>query len=239
MIIDFLNISHFYGSIQALDDVTLSVSTGEIVGLVGDNGAGKSTLMKILAGALIPTKGTIKIDNDEVHFNNPLQAREKGIEMLYQDLSLFDHLDVTMNMFAGREITSYFGILDYSTMAQKAKEIIDSFSIKEFSPMTIVSNLSGGQRQVAALARTIGFGSKIVILDEPTAALSPTAVDEVLEVVLSLKEKGLGVIMIAHNIDHIIKACDRIAVLRLGKLVGIMNKDEVSKRDIIGKIIGE
>ena len=238
MRVELTNISKSFGSVQALKDATLSVSSGEVVALVGDNGAGKSTMMKILAGALRPDSGSIKIDGREVQFSNPSHARALGIEMLYQDLALFDELNVTANVFLGREITWFAGFLNFGEMRRRTKEIVDRFSIRQIGINADVGKLSGGQRQVTALARTVGFGSHIVILDEPTSALSPSAAEEVIEVVQNLARQSIGVVMISHNIAHVMEATDRIVILRLGEVAGILNTCDCTPEEVVGLMVG-
>jgi len=230
-------ISKRFGQVQALLDVDFSFIPGEIVGLVGDNGAGKSTLMKILAGAIKYDQGTITIDGQEHVFSNPNEAHAAGIEMLYQDLALFDDLSVIANIFVAREIINSAGFLRFSALKKRSREIIDAFSVRQIDVNSPVSNLSGGQRQVTAVARAVGFGSRYVILDEPTSALSPSAAQEVLDIVRRLAEKEIGVIMVSHNLNHVISVCDRVAVLRLGRMVGIKRVKETTPEEIVAMIV--
>jgi D-xylose transport system ATP-binding protein len=235
--VQMAGISKRFGQVQALLDVDLSVVSGEVVGLVGDNGAGKSTLMKILAGAIKCDEGTITIDGEEHVFSNPNEAHAAGIEMLYQDLALFDDLSVIANIFVAREVTSFAGFLRFSALRKRASEIVDTFSVRQIDVSSPVGNLSGGQRQVSALARTVGFGSRYVILDEPTSALSPSAAKEVLDVVRSLAEKGIGVFMVSHNLNHVISVCDRVAVLHLGRMAGIKTVKDTTQEEIVALIV--
>lgn len=230
-------ISKRFGQVQALLDVDLSVVPGEVVGFVGDNGSGKSTLMKILAGAIKCDEGTITIDGQEHVFSNPNEAHAAGIEMLYQDLALFDDLSVTANIFVGREVTNFAGFLRFSALKNRASEIVDAFSVRHIDVNSPVGILSGGQRQVSALARTVGFGSRYVLLDEPTSALSPSASQEVLNVVRGLAEKGIGVIMVSHNLNHVISVCHRIAVLHLGRMAGIKTVKDTTQEEIVALIV--
>jgi D-xylose transport system ATP-binding protein len=230
-------ISKRFGQVQALLDVDLSVVPGEVVGLVGDNGSGKSTLMKILAGAIKCDEGTVTIDGQEHVFSNPNEAHAAGIEMLYQDLALFDDLSVTANIFVGREVTNFAGFLRFSALKKRAGEIVDTFSVRHIDVNSPVGILSGGQRQVSALARTVGFGSRYVLLDEPTSALSPSASQEVLDVVRGLAEKGIGVIMVSHNLNHVISVCHRIAVLHLGRMAGIKTVKDTTQEEIVALIV--
>lgn len=235
--VQMAGISKRFGQVQALLDVDLSVIPGEVVGLVGDNGAGKSTLMKILAGAIKCDEGTITIDGQEHVFSNPNEAHAAGIEMLYQDLALFDDLSVIANIFVAREVTNFAGFLRFSALRKRASEIVDAFSVRQIDVNSPVGNLSGGQRQVSAIARTVGFGSRYVILDEPTSALSPSAAQEVLDVVRGLAEKGIGVIMVSHNLNHVISVCDRVAVLHLGRMAGIKMVKETTQEEIVSLIV--
>jgi ABC-type sugar transport system ATPase subunit len=235
--VQMAGISKRFGQVQALLDVDLSVVPGEVVGLVGDNGAGKSTLMKILAGAIKSDEGTITIDGQEHVFSNPNEAHAAGIEMLYQDLALFDDLSVIANIFVAREVTNFAGFLRFSALRKRASEIVDGFSVRQIDVNSPVGNLSGGQRQVSALARTVGFGSRYVILDEPTSALSPSAAQVVLDVVRGLAEKRIGVIMVSHNLNQVISVCDRVAVLHLGRMAGIKTVKDTTPEEIVALIV--
>ena len=210
---------------------------GEILGLVGDNGAGKSTLMKILAGALRSDEGTISVDGELQKFANPNDAHAAGIEMLYQDLALFDDMSVTANIFLGREVTNAAGFIRFSEHQKRAREIVDTFSVRHIDVASPLGELSGGQRQVTAIARTLGFGSRYVILDEPTSALSPSAADEVLDVVRNLADKGIGVIMVSHNLNHVVSVCHRVAVLHLGKMAGERMIKDTTPEEIVSLIV--
>lgn len=230
-------ISKRYGQVQALLDVNMSVMPGEVMGIAGDNGAGKSTLMKVLAGAITSDEGTISIDGKHHTFSNPNEAHMAGIEMLYQDLAVFEDMSVMANIFVGREITNVAGFMQFSAIKEKATEIVSAFSVRQIDVANPLGSLSGGQRQVSALARTIGFGSKYVILDEPTSALSPSAADEVLDVVRDLAGRGIGVIMISHNLNHIMAVCDRVAVLHLGTVAGVREIKGTTQEEIVSLIV--
>ena len=173
-----------------------------------------------------------------MQFRDPVEARHAGIETFYQDLSLLDNLDVTMNFFIGREECTRLGFLRFGEMRRRTRELIHRHSIREFDTGAVVSHLSGGQRQIIALARAIGFGSKYLILDEPTSALSPAAADEVLQIVRSLARRGFGVVVITHNIEHAFRAADRIVVMRLGRVAGVRDAKEVSPSDVVSLIVG-
>jgi len=237
MAVVLTNISKRYGSVQALSGVDFAVEHGEVVGLVGDNGAGKSTLMKILAGAVRADEGAIEVDGVRHDFRSPTEARDTGIEMLYQDLALFDDMPVVMNVFLGREVTNGLGFLRYGEMRQRTHEIVEGFSVRKFDVDSPVGRLSGGQRQVSALARTMGFGSRYVILDEPTSALSPSAREEVLEVVRRLAGRDIGVVMVSHDLAHVRQVCDRVAVLHLGRMAGVRQVATTSQQEIVSLIV--
>ena len=237
MAVELRDISKRYGQVQALEDVDFTLERGEIVGLVGDNGAGKSTLMKVLSGAVRPDSGSITVDGRPVSFGNPIEAREAGVEMLYQDLSLVDDLPTVMNVFLGRERTTRFGFLRYGEMRRHTQEIVDGFSIRKFAVTQPVGQLSGGQRQVSAIARSIGFGSRYVILDEPTSALSPNARQEVLAIIRDLAERGIGVVMVSHDLAIVRQICHRIAVLHLGRLAGVRDIGQTTQQEIVSLIV--
>lgn len=230
-------ISKSYGAVKAIEGIDLEVQAGEVVGLLGDNGAGKSTLMKVLAGAVRPDTGTITVDGQEHIFNSSSDARDAGIEMLYQDLALFDDMPVVMNIFMGREVTNRFGFLRYGEMRERARRIVEGFSVRTFDVGSPVGNLSGGQRQVSAIARTMAFGSRYIILDEPTSALSPSARDEVLAIVRDLASRGIGVIMVSHDLGHVRQVCDRVAIMHLGGMAGMRDMASTSQDEIISLII--
>lgn len=231
------NITKSYGSVKAIENIDLEIRAGEVIGLLGDNGAGKSTLMKVLAGAIRPNEGSIEVDGQDYVFEGSSDARAAGIEMLYQDLALFDDLPVVMNVFIGREITNRFGFLKYGEMRRRAKGIIEEFSVRKFDVRNSVGHLSGGQRQVSAIARTMAFGSRYIILDEPTSALSPSARNEVLAIVRDLAARGIGVVMVSHDLGHVRQVCDRVAILHLGTMAGVRDMATTSQDEIISLIV--
>ena len=231
-------ISKSYGAIQALDGVDFTVHAGEVVGLIGDNGAGKSTLIKVLCGAMAPDAGVLRIDGEQVTLRTPAQAQALGIDTVYQDLALFDDLSVAANVFAGRERVRKSRLLKHREMNDFTRDLVETLGVDVPNPKTLVRNLSGGQRQAVALARAAAFDSKIVFLDEPTAALSKGAAERMLEIIKDLREHGLGVVFIAHNIDHILEASDRIVVLRRGLVVGERTASETDLRELVSLMVG-
>ncbi len=217
------NIKKHFGAVQALRGIDLTLQHNEVLGLMGDNAAGKSTLMKVLSGAYIPDGGAIHIEGKEIHFSSPMDARNAGIEMVYQDYALSNNLDVAANVFMGREIVRVklgpFGVLDYAHMEQETKNLIDRLKIRLPSVRQKVERLSGGQRQAVAIARATAFNAKVIIMDEPTAALSVAAIDKVIELIRELKAQGSSIIIISHRLEDIFRVADRMIVLRQGRKV--------------------
>jgi ABC-type sugar transport system ATPase subunit len=215
------NIKKSFAAVQALRGVDLTLYHNEVLGLMGDNAAGKSTLMKVLSGAYIPDEGEILIEGKKAHMATPLDARRLGIEMVYQDLALANNLDVTANVFLGREAVSArigpFRIMDSERMEQEADRLLDRLKIKIPSVRLLVERLSGGQRQAVAIARAMAFNSKVIIMDEPTAALSVAAIGEVLDMVRELKAQGASIIIISHRLEDIYSVSDRLIVMRQGR----------------------
>lgn len=238
MTIEMRGISKSYGAVEALKDVDFTATRGEVMAIFGDNGAGKSTLIKILSGAIEPTSGTITVDGQEKKFSNPLDAREAGIGTLYQDLAIFDGLDVTMNFYIGREETTFGGFMDFGKMQRRTHELVRKFSVRDIDIHAALEGLSGGQRQIVAITRTTGFGGDFVILDEPTSALSPSAAQEVLAVVRSLADSGIGVIVITHNVAQGLKVADKATVLRLGTVAGVRDAKSTSEEELVSLIVG-
>lgn len=238
MTIEMRGIHKSYGAVEALKNVDFTARPGEVMAILGDNGAGKSTLIKILSGAVEPTAGTITVDGREVALTKPTDAREAGIGTLYQDLALFDGLNVTMNFFMGREDVGFGGFLNYPEMQRRAHKLVSRYTVRNIDIHSPLQGLSGGQRQIVALARTVGFGGRFVILDEPTSALSPSAAVEVLDVVRSLRDRGIGVIIITHNIAQAMKVADYVTVLRLGEVAGVREISKTSEEDVVALIVG-
>jgi D-xylose transport system ATP-binding protein len=230
-------ISKAFGAVSALTDVDLDVHAGEIVALVGDNGAGKSTLVKILAGAHAADAGSIQWNGEPVTISSPLEAQQLGIATVYQDLALCDNLDVVQNLFLGRETGSAFA-MDEVDMEKRAWGLLAQLSAKIPSVRIPVASLSGGQRQTVAIARSLVGEPSVVILDEPTAALGVAQTAEVLNLVERLRDHGLGVILISHNMANVQNVSDRIVVLRLGRNNGAFRTKDVSYEDIVTAITG-
>ncbi|MEV0274139.1 ATP-binding cassette domain-containing protein [Hamadaea sp. NPDC050747] len=230
-------ISKRFGAVQALTDVSLEVYPGEVVALVGDNGAGKSTLIKVIAGVGPADTGEIRWENRAVHITKPADATGLGIATVYQDLALCDNLDVVANLFLGRELTRT-SALDEIGMEKRSRELLGSLSVRLPSVRVPVAGLSGGQRQSVAIARSLLGEPKVVLLDEPTAALGVAQTAEVLDLVERLRERGLGVILISHNLADVKAVADRVVVLRLGRNAGMFDPDETSQEEIVQAITG-
>ncbi|AQQ07878.1 sugar ABC transporter ATP-binding protein (plasmid) [Roseibium algicola] len=233
-------ISKSFGAIQALNDVSLEVAPGEVLGLMGDNGAGKSTLVKIVAGNFRPTHGSISIDDTSMDFHRPLDAQVEGIEVVYQDLALCDNLSAASNVFLGREPRRSFGgikLLDYATMYKRSADLFAVLK-SETRPRDLVRRMSGGQRQAVAIARTLLSNAKIVLMDEPTAAISVRQVAEVLDLIHRLSDQGISVVLISHRMPDVFAVCSRIAVLRRGQLVACKPANESSPEEVTGLITG-
>jgi len=234
------NISKSFGAIQALDDVSLNLKPGEVLGLMGDNGAGKSTLVKIIAGNFKQTSGQINFEDEKVEFSKPMDARVRGIEIVYQDLALCDNLTASSNIFLTREIKRKIGplsILNFKAMIDRAKDIFKELK-SETLPEEEVKMMSGGQRQAVAIGRTKLSKAKVVLLDEPTAAISVRQVAEVLDLIKQLKAQGIAVLIISHRMPDVFAVSDRIAVLRRGKLVANKNANESSPEEVTALITG-
>ncbi|WP_266391131.1 ATP-binding cassette domain-containing protein [Streptomyces canus] len=230
-------VSKRFGAVQALTDVELEVHAGEVVALVGDNGAGKSTLVKTIAGVHPIDEGVIEWDGSPVSINKPHDAQGLGVATVYQDLALCDNLDVVGNLYLGRELLRR-GIIDEVSMEQKARELLSTLSIRIPSVRIPIASLSGGQRQVVAIARALIGDPKVVILDEPTAALGVEQTAQVLDLVERLRERNLAVILISHNMADVKAVADTVAVLRLGRNNGSFSVKDTSQEEIISAITG-
>jgi len=233
-----------FGAVEALTDVDFEVHAGEVVALVGDNGAGKSTLIKAIAGIQPGDEYEATWDGEEVHLNTPQDATKLGIATVYQDLALSDNLDVVANLFLGKEqvedgVTGVFRALDEIEMEQRSVELLRSLAVRTLrSVRTEVGSLSGGQRQTVAIARSMLGDPKIVVLDEPTAALGVAQTKQVLDLIRRLKDRGLGVVLISHNVLDVFEVSDRIIVLRLGKRVATFDTAKASQDEVVGAITG-
>jgi simple sugar transport system ATP-binding protein len=233
-------ISKHYGAIRALSAVSLSIEPGEVLGLMGDNGAGKSTLVKIIAGNFRPSTGEMRIDDQPVAFHNPRDAQREGIEVVYQDLALCNNLSAASNVFLGREPVRRIGpfaYIDYGYMNRVSAGLFARLK-SETRPRDLVRRMSGGQRQAVAIARTLLSEPKIVIMDEPTAAISVRQVAEVLDVIRRLRDHGISVILISHRMPDVFGVSDRIAVLRRGELVANKKAGQSSPEEVTGLITG-
>ena len=236
-VLELRDISKSFGSVQALTDVDLEVRKGEVMALVGDNGAGKSTLIKTIAGIHGADSGEIFFEGQQVHISGPKDAAKLGIEVVYQDLALCDNLDVVQNMYLGREAHNPIQVLNEPVMEQKTAETLKSLRVTTIrSIRQAVATLSGGQRQSVAVARAVMWNSKLVILDEPTAALGVAQTEQVLELVKRLGEQGLAVILISHNLHDVFAVADRITVLRLGRNAGIYDRRSTTQQEVVQAI---
>jgi D-xylose transport system ATP-binding protein len=236
-LVEMRNIRVAFGGVHAVDGVTVDLHAGEVVGLVGGNGAGKSTLIRTLSGAHKPDSGEIRIDGQPVTISSPRDAKALGIETIYQTLALADNVDCSANMFLGRELTTRWGSLDDSAMEDATRRVIKRLNPKFKRFKAPVQSLSGGQRQSVAIARAVHFNARILIMDEPTAALGPAETAQVMDLVAQLKSEGIGIFLISHDIHDVFDLADRISVMLQGKLVGTVNKDDVTKDEVLGMII--
>jgi D-xylose transport system ATP-binding protein len=243
-LVELRNISVSFGGVHAVEDVSIDLRPGEVLALVGGNGAGKSTLIKVLSGAHRADSGEIRVDGQPVTIATPRDAKALGIETTYQTLALADNIDAPGNIFLGRELTTRFGNLDDSAMEDTTRKLMGRLNPKFQNFKVPVASLSGGQRQSVAIARAVHFNARILIMDEPTAALGPAETTQVKELIRQLKSDGIGIILISHDIHDVFDLADRISVMLQGKLVGTVQKaevtiDEVLAMIIIGKLPGE
>jgi len=244
-ILEARNLVKIYGRVVGLDGVSLQLYPGEVLAIIGDNGAGKSTLVKCLTGAEVPDGGEIFMEGTQVSFKRPQDARALGIETVYQNLAVSPALDVASNLYLGREerragvLGSVFRMLDTKGMRTRAKEALQNLGITTLQDVTVpVENLSGGQRQAVAVARAAAFGSKVVVLDEPTAALGVRESNQVLQLVRDLRDRGLPVILISHNMPHVFDVADRIHIQRLGKRAATITPQSHSMTDAVAIMTG-
>ena len=239
-ILELRHISKHFGAIEAVKDVSFSLNAGEVIGLMGDNGAGKSTLVKMIAGNFRPSSGQLLMDGQEIVMHRPVEARQHGIEIVHQDLALCDNLTAAANVFLGRELRLGFGpikILDYATMYRRAGEIFTELK-SETRPRDLVKKMSGGQRQAVAIARTRLSNAKIVLMDEPTAAISVRQVAEVLNLIRRLRDQGITVVLISHRMPDVFTVADRVIVMRRGTKVADKAIANSSPEEVTGLITG-
>ncbi len=236
-LVELRDIRVAFGGVHAVDGVTVDLFAGEVVGLVGGNGAGKSTLMHTLSGAHPADSGEILISGQPVVIRNPREARQHGVEVIYQKLALADNLDATGNVFLGRELRTRTGALDDSAMAAATARVMRRLNPRFTNLRTAVRSLSGGQRQSVAIARAVHFDARILIMDEPTAALGPAETAQVRELIMQLKSEGIGIFLISHDIHDVFDLSDRISVMLQSRLVGTVNKNDVTKDEVLAMII--
>ena len=239
------NLSKKYGKVVALDNANLELYPGEVLGVIGDNGAGKSTLIKALCGAVIPDSGDILLDGNKVSFTSPIEARKLGIETVYQNLALSPALSITDNMFLGREIRQkgimgkFFKFLDQKAMAEEARKRLSDLGLLTIQNINqLVETLSGGQRQGVAVARATSFGTKVVIMDEPTAALGVKESRRVLELIGEVRARGIPIILISHNMPHVFEVADRIHIHRLGTRLCVIDPKKYEMSDAVAFMTG-
>jgi D-xylose transport system ATP-binding protein len=236
-LLEVRDLTKTFGSVQALADVDFEVRSGEVMALVGDNGAGKSTLIKCIAGIHGHDSGEVRFDGKPVSIHGPKDAAKLGIEVVYQDLALCDNLDVVQNMFLGREVHDLLFRLKEPVMEQRTAEILKSLAVTTIrSVRQPVASLSGGQRQSVAVAKAVQWNSRLVILDEPTAALGVAQTRQVLELVKRLAERGLAVVLVSHNLQDIFEVATRITVLRLGRDVGVYEREKTTQQEVVQAI---
>ncbi len=236
-LVEMRDICVAFGGVHAVQNVTVTLRPGEVVGLVGGNGAGKTTLIRTLSGAHAADSGQIYIDGTPVSIPNPRAAKALGVETIYQNLALAENVDAPSNFFLGRELKTRFGSLDDAAMESATRKVLARLNPNFKNFKTPVKSLSGGQRQSVAIARAIHFNARILIMDEPTAALGPAETAQVRDLVMQLKSEGIGIFLISHDIHDVFDLADRITVMATGKLVGTVDKDSVTKDDVLGMII--
>ena len=236
-LVEMRDISVAFGGVKAVDGVTVDVRPGEVMGLVGGNGAGKSTLMRALSGAHRADTGQILLEGRPVSISNPRDAKALGIETIYQTLALADNIAAPGNLFLGREMLTQVGTLDDSAMEQATRKVMGRLNPNFKRFRAPVRNLSGGQRQSVAIARAVHFNAKVLIMDEPTAALGPAETAQVRDLIRELKKEGIGIFLVSHDIHDVFDLSERISVMYHGRLVGTVNKDEVTPDDVLGMII--
>jgi D-xylose transport system ATP-binding protein len=236
-LVEMRNIRVAFGGVHAVEDVSVDLYPGEVVGLVGGNGAGKSTLMRVLSGARPADSGEILIDGRPASISNPRDAKGYGIETIYQTLALADNIDAAGNVFLGRELTDRFGTLDDSAMESATRKVMKRLNPNFKNFKTPVKSLSGGQRQSVAIARPVQFNARILIMDEPTAALGPAETEQVRDLIRQLKQEGIGIFLVSHDIHDVYDLSERVSVMYHGRIVETVNKDDVTTDEILGMII--
>ena len=236
-LVEIKDISIAFGGIKAVDHASLDLYPGEVVGLLGHNGAGKSTLIKILSGAYKKDSGDIFINGEKAVINNPRDAKDYGIETIYQTLAVADNVDAAANLYLGRELRTAWGTLDDVAMEAEARQVMGRLNPNFQRFKDPVSKLSGGQRQSVAIARAILFNARILIMDEPTAALGPQETEQVGDLIKQLKKEGIGIFLISHDIHDVFDLADRVAVMKNGQMVGTAKTTDVTKDEVLGMII--
>lgn len=240
-VVSMEGICKYFGEVVALEDVHLDLRRGEVLALVGDNGAGKSTLIKCLAGVVEPDDGQIRLGGRPVDIESARDAKSLGIETAYQDLALAGNLSVTENIFLGREqvngLGGLFGVLDKDAMRERTAELLEDLEL-DISPDATVSDLSGGERQLVAISRTLLSDPEIIIMDEPTSALSVEGAERVLELIERLRDQGISIILISHNLEYTRRVADRIHVLHNGRSAGVIDGETATRDEIVGRMIG-
>jgi D-xylose transport system ATP-binding protein len=236
-LVEMRDISIAFGGIKAVDGVSVDLRPGEVVGLLGHNGAGKSTLIKILSGAYRPDAGEIYVNGEKADIATPRDAKRYGIETIYQTLALADNIDAAGNIFLGREVLTPYGTLDDATMEAQTRKVMARLNPHFRRFKEPVKALSGGQRQSVAIARAIYFNARVLIMDEPTAALGPAETQQVADLVLQLKKEGIGIFLISHDIHDVFGLADRVSVMKNGRLVGAANVADVTQDEVLGMII--
>ena len=236
-LVEIKDLSIAFGGIKAVDQASVDLFPGEVVAILGHNGAGKSTLIKVLSGAYKRDGGQIFVNGEEADINNPRDAKQYGIETIYQTLAVADNVDAAANLYLGREILTSFGTLDDAAMEAEARKVMGRLNPNFQRFKEPVSKLSGGQRQSVAIARAILFNARILIMDEPTAALGPQETEQVSELIQQLKKEGIGIFLISHDIHDVFDLADRVAVMKNGQMVGYARSEDVSKDEVLGMII--
>ena len=236
-LVELRNIVKTFGGVHAVENVSLELCDGEVLGLLGHNGAGKSTLVKILSGVFPADSGEIRISGQPVSIRSTRDAKAQGIETIYQTLALSENLDFVANLFLGREMADRFGFMNEEAMEDQARRTLERLRLRLPSLSKLVASLSGGQRQAVAIARAIHFNAKVLIMDEPTAALGPEETQKVGALISSLSSQGIGIILISHDIHDIFDLASRLAVMKNGKLIGVVKTSDVTKDEVLAMII--